>query len=443
MTEALQKLEEALLRCNKCGLCLAGCPIYKVTGIEWTAARGRLAVLRSALENELKLDELTEPIFNCLTCNGCVDHCPPGVMTDEVIMKARAELMKQRGQPWVQKFVFHDLLPHPSRLSKSAQLLGWVQAAGLPTVARGLGITRLMGKVGRAERLLPRIPPKQKVDGTSKKLENPKYRVAYFVGCAAANFTPQVAEAAIRVLNKHNAEVAIPDFICCGMPAMGYGDAESMLSMVKKNLDLAKSLKDVDAIITTCATCGSMLKKYASLLAAPPACPPLLLSSGRRELWQASLLKDDAQYAEAAKTFSAKVKDISEFLVGIGLVTEMKDIKAKVTYHDPCHLGRFQKVSDPPRQILKSIPGVQYVEMTESNLCCGAAGSYSLSHYDLSMKVLARKMGNLARTDADLIVTCCPGCSMQLAHGVKTHHLKTKATELVELLDRAYHPEAK
>jgi glycolate oxidase iron-sulfur subunit len=419
MTEALQKLEEALLRCNKCGLCLAGCPIYKVTGIEWTAARGRLAVLRGALENELKLDELTEPIFNCLTCNGCVDHCPPGVMTDEVIMKARAELMKQRGQPWVQKFIFNNLLPNPSRLNKSAQLLGWVQAAGLPTIARGIGITKLMGKVGKAERILPRIPLKQKVDSTSKKLENPKYRVAYFVGCAAANFTPQVAEAAIRVLNKHNAEVAIPDFICCGMPAMGYGDAESMLSMVKKNLDLAKSLKDVDAIITTCATCGSMLKRYANLL------------------------KDDAQYAEAAQTFSAKVKDISEFLVGIGLVTEMKDVKAKVTYHDPCHLGRFQKVSDPPRQILKSIPGVQYVEMAEANMCCGAAGSYSLSHYDLSMKVLARKMGNLAKTQADLIVTCCPGCSMQLAHGVKTHHLKTKATELVELLDQAYHPEAK
>ena len=414
MTEALQELQDALVRCNKCGLCLAGCPIYKVTGIEWTAARGRLAVLRGALENELKLDELTEPIFNCLTCNGCVDHCPPGVMTDEVIMKARAELMKQRGQSWVQKFIFHDLLPHPSRLSKSAQLLGWVQAAGLPKIARSTGITKLMGKVGKAERILPKIPLKKRLDGALKKLENPKYRVAYFVGCAAANFTPQVAEAAIRVLNKHNVEVAIPEFICCGMPAMGYGDHDAMMSMVKKNLDLTESLKDVDAIITTCASCGSMLKKYASLL------------------------KDDAQYAESAKTFSGKVKDISEFLVGIGLNTEMKNVKAKVTYHDPCHLGRFQKVSAPPRQILKSIPGIEYVEMAEANVCCGAAGSYSLGHYDLSMKVLARKMGNVAKTDADLIVTCCPGCSMQLAHGTRTHKLKTKASELVELLDKAY-----
>lgn len=211
-------------------------------------------------------------------------------------------------------------------------------------------------------------------------------------------------------------EVAVPEFICCGMPAMGYGDTDTMLGMVKKNIDLSRALENVDAIITTCASCGSMLKRYATLL------------------------KDDPQYAEAAKTFSGKVKDISEFLVGIGLVTEMKDVKFKVTYHDPCHLGRFQKISAPPRQILKSIPGVQYVEMAESNMCCGAAGSYSIGHYDLSMKVLARKMENLAKTQADLIVTCCPGCAMQLAYGVKTHHLKTKAVELVELLDKAYSP---
>jgi glycolate oxidase iron-sulfur subunit len=200
------------------------------------------------------------------------------------------------------------------------------------------------------------------------------------------------------------------------MPAMGYGDHDAMMSMVKKNLDLTESLKEVDAIITTCASCGSMLKKYASLL------------------------KDDPQYVEAAKTFAGKVKDISEFLVGIGLNIEMKGLKTKVTYHDPCHLGRFQKISAPPRQILKSIPGVEYVELAEANVCCGAAGSYSLGHYDLSMKVLARKIGNVAKTGADLIVTCCPGCSMQLAHGTRTHKLKTKATELVELLDRAYSP---
>jgi len=237
--------------------------------------------------------------------------------------------------------------------------------------------------------------------------------VAYFVGCAGINLTPQVAEAAIRVLNKHNVEVAIPDFVCCGMPAYGYGDMESVLTIARKNINLARSL-EVDAIITTCATCGSMLKRYPHLL------------------------NDDVDYSAQVSAFTSKVKDISEFLVDIGLINEMGTLKHRVTYHDPCHLGRFQKVTNQPRQILQSIPGVEFIEMAESNICCGAAGSYNLGHYDLSMKVLARKMQNVAQTNADILVTCCPGCSMQLAHGIREHRLEMKSMELIELLDLAY-----
>ena len=414
MTKALQEISEALLRCNKCGFCLAGCPIYKVTGIEWAVARGRLALLQSVLDNELKLSELTEPIFNCLTCNCCVDHCPPGVMTDELILKARAEMMKEKGQPWIQKFLFHKLLPYPSRLRKMTKAIGWLQASGLRSAARSLGLTRLMGKVGKTERIVPPLPFKHHITGASSpKLEHPKYRVAYFVGCAASELTPQVAEATIRVLNRHNVEVVIPEFVCCGMPAYGYGDTEATLGMARKNVDVARSL-EVDAIVTACATCGSLLKRYLNLL------------------------KDDAEYSTRVESFAGKVKDISEFLTDIGLNMEMGTLEYKVTYHDPCHLGRFQKVTSQPRQILRSIPGVEFIEMAEANMCCGAAGSYSLGHYDLSMKVLERKTNNVAQTGADLLVTCCPGCSMQLAHGIKEHGLSMKSMELVELLDLAY-----
>jgi len=413
MTQAQQKLFEALLRCNKCGLCLAGCPIYKATGIEWAVARGRFELLRRALDNELRLSELNEPVFNCLTCNGCVDHCPPGILTDEIILQARAELAKEQGQPWIRKFIFQKLLLNPPQLGRSAQFLSWLQASGLPVVARGLGITWLMGNLGKAEPILPQIRYQRRIRNASVKVENAKYQVAYFVGCAAAHFTPHVAEAAIRVLNKHQVEVIIPDFVCCGMPACGYGDTDTMITMAMKNLDLTRNLK-VDAIITTCASCGSMLKRYASHF------------------------NDHASYSGEAKSFSSKVKDISEFLVAIGLNTEMATLKYKVTYHDPCHLGRFQKASSQPRQILQSMPGVEYQEMTEANVCCGAAGSYALSHYDLSMKVLENKMENVARTGANLLVTCCPGCSMQLAYGIRRRKLEMKCLELVELLDLAY-----
>jgi len=415
MTEALQQqISEALLRCNKCGFCLAGCPVYKVTGIEWTAARGRLALLRSFLDNELEFHELKEPLFNCLTCNCCVDHCPSGVVTDELILKARAELMKKRGQPWIQKLIFRKLLPNPSQLQKFISLLGWLQVSGLRSAARHLSLTKLLGSAGKAEPILPPVPFRHHGISTySSHLEHPKYRVAYFVGCAGINLSPQVAEAAIRVLNKHKVEVVIPDFACCGMPAYGYGDVESTLVMARKNIDLVRCL-DVDAIITTCATCGSMLKRYPELLC------------------------DVTDYSAGAGALAGKAKDITEFLIDIGLNTEMNTLNYRVTYHDPCHLGRFQKVTSQPRQILQSIPGVEFVEMAEANMCCGAAGSYSLSHYDLSMKVLSRKMNNVARTGADTLVTCCPGCSMQLAHGIRENNLQMKSLELVELLDLAY-----
>ena len=412
--ETLQNISEALLRCNKCGFCLAGCPIYKVTGIETTAARGRLALLSAVLNNELELDDLIEPISDCLTCNGCTDHCPAAVMTDEVIIQARAALARQRGQPWLRRFIFHNLLLNPSILNRSAQLLGWMQATRLPVLGRIPGISRLMGGAGRAEQILPRIRLRRRITGASSpELKHPEYRVAYFVGCATANISPQVAEAAIRVLNKHNVKVLLPDFVCCGMPAHGYGDNDSALAMAKKNVYLVQSL-NVDAIITTCASCGSFLKRYPSLL------------------------DGDDDYSARAKAFASKVKDISEFLVGIGLATGMGTLKKKITYHDPCHLGRFQKVSNQPRQILKSIPGAEYIEMPESNMCCGAAGSYNLSHYELSMSVLERKMKNIARTGADLLITGCPGCAMQLAYGIKSNHLNMKSLQLVELLDQAY-----
>ncbi|MFC1937390.1 (Fe-S)-binding protein [Chloroflexota bacterium] len=414
MSQGLQELSEALLRCNKCGFCLAGCPVYKITGIEWTVARGRLALLQGVLDNEVKLSEITEPIFNCLTCNCCVDHCPPGVLTDDIILKARAEVVKSQGQPWVQRVLLRKILPIPSRLRKLAWLLGWLQVSGLRSVARKIGLTRLLGNAGRAEPILPPVPSRHRIsNASSSALENPSYRVAYFVGCAATNITPQVAEAAIRVLNRHDVEVTVPEFVCCGMPAYGYGDIESTLVMARKNIDLASSL-NVDTIITTCATCGSLLKRYPDLLS------------------------KDADYSVASRVFADKVKDISEFLVSIGLNPEMGTLKYSVTYHDPCHLGRFQKVTGPPREILHSIPGVEFIEMTEANTCCGAAGSYNIGHYDLSMKVLARKMQNVAQTRADLLVTCCPGCSMQLAYGIKQHGLHMKSMELVELLDQAY-----
>ena len=417
MPTVAEEIAETLQRCNKCGLCLAGCPIYKITGVEWTNARGRIALLRSALlDHRLELSELEEPIFNCLTCNGCVEHCPPAVMTGELVFKAREEMLKQRGDSWLQRLIFQKLLANPSRLHQASKLLRLVDVTGLRTAARKTGLTKLIGDAGKAEVIVPKVPAGEGLEAIkrlARKIENPKHRVAYFVGCYAPNFAPEKAAATIRILHRHQVEVIIPEFVCCGLPAAGYGDMLSAQSLARKNIDLAGKLK-VDAIVTPCASCSSFLKDYVKLLA------------------------NDPQWAEKAKDFAGKVRDISEFLVDIGLVTEMGTVKKKVTWHDPCHLAHYQKIKEPPRTILKSIPGVEFVELGEADMCCGAAGSYAFKNYDLSMQVLARKMSNVGKTSADILVSTCPACIMQLSCGVSQHKMPMRVAEIVEVLDEAY-----
>jgi glycolate oxidase iron-sulfur subunit len=417
MSTVAEEIAEALQKCNKCGLCLAGCPVYKATGVEWASARGRIALLRSALlDHRLELEALDDPIFNCLTCNGCTEHCPPAVPTGEIIFKAREELAKQRGDSWLGRLVFQKLLASPSQLHQASKLLRLAEVTGLRTIARKSGLTRLFGDAGKAETIVPKIPPSQGLEAIkrlARKLDHPKYRVAYFTGCHAPNIAPGVAEATVRVLHRHQAEVTVPDFVCCGLPAAGYGDGPSARNLARRNIELAATLS-VDAIVTACASCSSFLKDYAKLL------------------------ENDPEWSERARDFAAKVKDITQFLTDIGLVTEMGAIKKRVTYHDPCHLAHHQKIKEPPRLILKSIPGVEFIELPEADVCCGAAGSYALKNYDISMQVLKRKMGNVEKIGADILVSCCPACVMQLACGVRRERLPMRVTEMVVLLDEAY-----
>jgi glycolate oxidase iron-sulfur subunit len=195
---------------------------------------------------------------------------------------------------------------------------------------------------------------------------------------------------------------------------MGYGEIEEARKLARHNID-AFSSSGVEVIVTDCASCGSFLRGYHTLL------------------------KEDPEYAEKALAFSEKIQDISEFLAqSISLRQDLGEIRGRVTYHDPCHLVRAQNVADQPRQLLNLIPGLELVEMKEADLCCGGAGSYNLTHYETSMKILDRKMTNIAATGADLIATGCPGCQMQLRLGVKRKGLGARVVHPIELLDQAY-----
>ena len=416
MAKVTEEKAKALVRCNKCGFCLAHCPIYKVTGVESSAARGRIALIRSALlDDRLELREVEDAASDCLTCNACLDDCPAGVKTSDIIFSAREELRKQSGDSLIDRLLFQKLLASPSLLRSASRLLGVADRAGLRSAARKTGLLRLMGDAGRASAIVPRVSADRGLRAITRltgKVEKPRYRVAYFAGCHAANLAPERAAATVRILQRHQVEVVVPEFVCCGLPAAGHGDMSSARSLAQRNVEIGSRLK-VDAIVTSCASCNSFLKEYGKLLA------------------------DEPQRAEKAAIFK-KVRDLSEFLVDIGLVMEMGTVKKRVTYHDPCHFAHYQKIKQQPRTILKSIPGVEFSEMKEADMCCGAAGTYAFRNYDLSMKVLARKMSNVEKTGADMLVSSCPACVMQLSFGVSQQKMPVQVLDIVELLDHAY-----
>jgi len=415
----LASLTELLDKCNRCGFCQAGCPTYKSTGLEWQVARGRVALVRNILEGKIGLleEEIREALGTCLRCQGCVTHCPPQVPTDEIVERAIERLVQIKGEPWVQRVIFRNLLPNPRVLGAAGKIIWLSQATGAQGTAKKLGATRILGTdTDRAQDRLPPMPSRTAREVLStmmRPVPNRQYRVAYFIGCGTNLMFPEVAAATLRVLYANSTEVLIPQVVDCGKPATIYGDMEAARQLARRNVDTLGTL-DVDAIVSDCATCGSFIKRYGRLLA------------------------EDPRYAEKARAVADKTRDLSEFLSGIELNREMGEVRLRATYHDPCHLSRFQKITTQPRNLIKEVPGVEFKEAAESDMCCGGAGSFFLTHYDLSQQVLNRKMGNVSRTGSDYLLTGCPGCMMQLSAGVRNNGLPIQVIHTVQLLDRAY-----
>jgi glycolate oxidase iron-sulfur subunit len=243
--------------------------------------------------------------------------------------------------------------------------------------------------------------------------------VGFFLGCAQNLLFAEASAASARVLARNGCEVVTPrDVQCCGMPAIGYGRQEIMREMAKHNIALFERL-NVDVIVTDCATCGSTLKEYGHYLARA------------------------AEWAERARAFSDRVRDVSEFLAEIPLEKPRGRIDGKVTYHDPCHLVRGQGVAAQPRQLLGMIDGLELVEMEEADWCCGSAGSQLITHYEDSLAILERKIDHVQATGADYVASGCPGCQMQLSVGLKRRGLQRRMQVVhpVLLLDRAYQDE--
>jgi glycolate oxidase iron-sulfur subunit len=411
---------EDYARCVHCGLCLNHCPTYRLWQLEADSPRGRIRQMIQVNEGQSPLSStFVDHIDKCLDCRSCETACPSGVEYGKLVEHARARIETEFRRPWfsrmARKFVFERWLPFPNRIVAAAKLLRFYQRAGLQSIARGTGILKLLG-LSERERLLPRIDDEfffEKLGMTFPAKGPRRARVAFFAGCVANVTFSKLNEATIRVLTANGCEVIVPrDQYCCGALAAHAGMREAARKLARSNLKAFRE-REFDAIVTNAAGCGSTLKEYHHLFAS-------------NEPERAS-----------AELFGSKVQDVTEFLARHGLSAKLKLIGARVTYQDSCHLLHGQKVREAPRQLLRAIPGLEFVELPYSDICCGSAGVYNVTETRASLDLLNEKMLYAKETRAQVIATANPGCLLQLRAGAEMHGTGQQVLHVVELLDRA------
>jgi glycolate oxidase iron-sulfur subunit len=415
---------QALLdRCIHCGMCLQACPTYTVFGTESDSPRGRIALIRAAAEGRIGLEEtFRKHIDLCLTCRSCESACPSGVHYEALVDTARLALDHSRqpglGERFIRWFGLRQLMPRVDRLKSVAALMRIYQDVGLSRLVRALNF--LPTRLKTMEGMLPRMPRKYADYRRPAPARGVKRgTVAFFYGCMQEAFLADVNAATVRVLQENGFEVRFPvGQTCCGAAQLHTSEKEEGLLLARRNIDACLEPlaggEHFTAIINNAGGCGAVLKEYADLL------------------------KDDAQYAQKAAQFTGLVRDISEFLVEQGYKHPSGVIRARATYSDSCHLRHVQKVVRQPREILQSIPGLDLVELSAPDLCCGSAGVYNIVHTPSANAILDHKMLDIAATGADLIVAANTGCYFQLTYGVQRAHSKARVVHVVELLDQSY-----
>jgi glycolate oxidase iron-sulfur subunit len=411
--------QEDVNYCIRCGLCLSVCPTYSDSLRETESPRGRVALVAKAIEGELELTQnFKDHMYRCLDCLACNDICPVGIKPADLCLEARYAIHQATPTPPLKPILFRGIFPRTGLLEMLTKPVALYDRTGLRRVVNAVRATQVLpAQLRDMERMLPHNLP---LRGTRHQLPDVvaargerRAHVAYFLGCVQGVMMADGCKATIEVLAENGCDVVIPKNVkCCGMPMVGYGFKDEAREMARYNIDLLLSL-NVDTIVTDCATCGSSLKEYPHWLAGDP------------------------DYAERAEQFAAKVRDISEFLVEIGIRPPQGKVEARVTYHDPCHLCRAQGIREQPREMLRAA-GVELVEMEGADTCCGSAGTQLITHYHTSVGVLERKMENVAETEAEIIASGCPGCQMQLSVGAKRHGLKAQVVHPSQLLAQAY-----
>ncbi|KNE19117.1 (Fe-S)-binding protein [Virgibacillus pantothenticus] len=419
---------DELMNCTRCGFCLPSCPTYVETGRnEVHSPRGRIALMKGLVDGVIEpSEEVKESIDLCLGCRACEPVCPSGVNFGRLLEQARDAIYQSKKPTLPEKVMkgifLKNIFPQQNRMIGLTGLLSFYQRSGAQKLAQATGVMKLFPETMRTmEKVLPTVPKRAEMKERPRHLQplhtTRKKKVAFFSGCLMDTMFMKTNDATIKLLQYAGCEIVVPETqACCGALHGHSGELDQAREMAKRNI-AAFEEAEVDYIITNAGGCGAFLVEYAHLL------------------------KNDPDWDERADRFCAKIKDITRILVELDFHKQPLSLPEQiVTYQDSCHLKNGQKTFMEPRQLLESIAGVKYVEMTDASRCCGSAGIYNIVQSKMSMQILDYKMEQAMNTNAKTIVTANPGCLLQMKLGIEREGLSQvmDAVHIVDFLLAAY-----
>jgi glycolate oxidase iron-sulfur subunit len=401
-------MADAVSTCVHCGFCLSACPTYQELGRETDSPRGRIILMKEVLEGSLPIETAAPHIDACLGCLACVPACPSEVAYGDLISPFRAIHESNRKRSLGDRFkrrMAQWTLPYPKRFRMAAVTGRWVKP-----------LARLMPQPIRVMLdLLPeKIPKHQPLREIYPATGHKRGRVALLAGCAQTVLDPDINAATIEVLNRNGIEVLVPTAQgCCGALSWHVGNLSEAQKFAKQNLDAFT--EDVDAIVTNAAGCGSGLHEYGLILKGTP----------------------DEQ---RAFDFAARVCDVSVYLAGLESLSPFPDadLALTVAYHDACHLANAQGVRSQPRRLLERVPGLQLVEIADSHLCCGSAGTYNIDQPEIADSLGLQKAANVIATGADVVAMGNIGCLTQMTNQLHRAGSNIKVRHTMQVIRDAY-----
>ena len=413
--------DDLLTQCIHCGMCLSVCPTYDITKLERSSPRGRIRLIKAFAKNEISLGKLFEDEMSfCLGCRACETACPAGVEYDKLHQKTKDILNKRskfKFQNIILKYFLNKVLTSSTKLKSFSRILLYYQKSWLRKFLHSINLFKtIFPKLFLMDELSPQISDiasDDLIDEISLQEKEPKYNVAFHVGCIMNVAFAEINLDTIEVLKKSGCKIFTPkNQNCCGALHAHNGELNIAKELAKYNIDLFDNL-GYEYLISNSAGCGAFMKEYGDLLS------------------------DDIEYTEKAQKFSSKVKDISEFIIEKDIKLNYKKTNEHVTYHDACHLVHGQGVSNQPREIINSLPGINFDELNDSTRCCGSAGIYSILRQEDSMLFLDQKIENIINTNADIVLTGNPGCLLQLRYGAKKYNRSINIKHIVSFITSA------